>query len=59
MYLSLIFLTFLGVVKIDAQYVDWDRTQVYIYKKGLGMPGWYADDTYTSLHDMMEEGEEQ
>ena len=59
MHLSLIFLTFLGVVKIDAQYVDWDRTQVYIYKKGFEIPGWYTDDTYTPLHQMMEEGEEQ
>ena len=59
MHLSLMFLTFLGVVKIDAQYSDWDRTQVYIYKKGFEMPGYYDDVEYTSLQHMMEDGEAQ
>ena len=54
MYLSLIFLTFLGVVKIDAHYWDWSRTQVYIYKKGFRLP-WHSK---ASLHDIMYTGEE-
>ena len=58
MYLSLIFLTFLGVVKIDAQYWDWSRTQVYIYKKGFRMRGYYDDTNFKSLHDIMETGKE-
>ena len=48
MHFSLIFLNFLGVVKIDAYYKwktsywDWEQTQVYIYKKGSEMPGYYS-----------------
>ena len=52
MHLSLIFLSFLGVVKIDAQYWDWAQTQVYIYKKGFELPIGYDEH-------MFEEGDEQ